>query len=634
MKKQDYLIVGLLVVLLFAWLRYQGNLNRARLLAAREEAAARAAALASSNAVPRALAPGSQEGAAWGASSATNGSAAAGEPSSGTGTAAAPPEPEPEPESLEPERTVVLRSGELELLVSSKGATVRAAVLPAYSDLPGSTNAVRLEFAPQPALAFAGLPGFGETADFVIVTAGVDRVVLRRESPRGPVLERCLELKAGYRLEVLDRLLNAGSETMSLAAGSIALGTMRRGTSRNDLLGLDSLPAGPDARGRPPRVRHWERDLTALFTGGRRGRGCGGAAATEAMPLTVGNERDPPPRWLEAERPQEWIALKSRFFVQYFHSDTPNRGFKVALTRVPGAGPLRLDHMTARLPRDGGELAPGAVIEQRHTLYVGPKKLSLLRKLGRRTDEIMQFGVFRWLCVLLVPTLNFFYRLIPNYGVAIILLTVLVRVIFWPLTHKSTENMKRMQALQPQLNELRAKFKDDPRKLQQETMRIYRENKVNPMSSCLPMLIQIPVFIALFTVLRSAVELRYASFLWIEDLSEPENLLRGVLPLVPALNILPFLMAGTMMLQSRLTPSMGDPTQQKMMSWLMPAMMFFMFYSMPSALLLYWIVSQMLSIAQLLWQRRRQASVAGGGGCAGGEAAAAMTRQMRRRLSR
>jgi YidC/Oxa1 family membrane protein insertase len=151
------------------------------------------------------------------------------------------------------------------------------------------------------------------------------------------------------------------------------------------------------------------------------------------------------------------------------------------------------------------------------------------------------------------------------------------------------------------------------------------------------MLVQIPVFIALFTVLRSAVELRFAPFLWIADLSEPENLLAGVLPLVPALNILPFFMAGTMLLQSKLTPAMGDPAQQKMMMWMMPGMMLFMFYTMPSALVLYWTVSQVLAIAQLLWQKKKSAAAPTdftAPPAAGREGGEPLTRQARRRLAR
>jgi YidC/Oxa1 family membrane protein insertase len=214
------------------------------------------------------------------------------------------------------------------------------------------------------------------------------------------------------------------------------------------------------------------------------------------------------------------------------------------------------------------------------------------------------------------------------------LLTLLVRVIFWPLTHKSTEGMKRMQALQPKLKALQAEFKDNPQKLQQETWKLYREQKVNPLSSCLPMLVQIPVFIALYTVLRSAVELRYAPFLWIVDLSEPENLMAGMLPGGLSLNILPILMSATMVLQTYFTPSVGDPAQQKMMMWMMPAMMLFMFYSMPAALSLYWTFSQAIAIAQLWWQRRRSQATLATAGNAPELTAPGMTRQMRRRAER
>ena len=245
----------------------------------------------------------------------------------------------------------------------------------------------------------------------------------------------------------------------------------------------------------------------------------------------------------------------------------------------------------------------------------------------------MEFGFFRWFCELLVPTLNFFYKLIPNYGVAIMLLTLMVRLLFWPLTHKGTEGMKRMQALQPKLAALKAQFKDDPQKMQQETWKLYRENKVNPMASCLPTLIQIPVFIALYTVLRSAIELRFAPFLWITDLSEPENLLAGILPNGYVLNILPIMMAATMALQSYFTPSMGDAAQQKMMMWLMPCMLLFMFYGLPSALTLYWTFSQGIAIGQLWWQRRRAAHATALDGPDSGDTIN-MTRQMRRRTER
>ena len=179
-----------------------------------------------------------------------------------------------------------------------------------------------------------------------------------------------------------------------------------------------------------------------------------------------------------------------------------------------------------------------------------------------------------------------------------------MRILFWPLTRKSTLGMKKMQEIQPLMKELQKKYKGNPQRLQQETWALYKEKKVNPLSSCLPMLIQIPVFIALFNVLRSAVELRFAPFLWIGDLSEPEGLFAAYLPF-GGLNLLPIVMAVTTALQTKFTPSTGDNSQQKMMMYFMPVMMLVMFYSFPAALSLYWCLNNILSIVQM-WMIRRQ----------------------------
>ena len=233
---------------------------------------------------------------------------------------------------------------------------------------------------------------------------------------------------------------------------------------------------------------------------------------------------------------------------------------------------------------------------------MGPKKQALLWDLDLK--DVMDFGMWRWLCYGMVWVLNLFYGMIPNYGVAIILLTILVRILFWPLTHKSTMGMRKMQELQPLLKEIQKKHKGNPQRMQQETWQLYREHKVNPLSSCLPMLLQIPVFFALFVVLRGAVELRYAPFLWIDDLSQPEALFASWFPF-GGLNILPILMAVTMALQSALTPSTGDKSQQRMMMVFMPIMMLVMFYNFASALSLYWTLSQVISIGQTWWIRKK-----------------------------
>ena len=171
--------------------------------------------------------------------------------------------------------------------------------------------------------------------------------------------------------------------------------------------------------------------------------------------------------------------------------------------------------------------------------------------------------------------------------------------------------MKRMQEIQPELKVLQEKYKKDPQRMQQETMKLYKEKKVNPMGGCLPMFIQIPVFIALFTVLRNAIELRFADFLWIADLSTSENLFAGKIPFVGALNILPIVMSVSMIWQQKLTAPATAITpeqqqQQKMMTVMMPILMLFFFYTMPSGLVLYWTVSNLLMIAQTGLRNVRQ----------------------------
>jgi YidC/Oxa1 family membrane protein insertase len=169
--------------------------------------------------------------------------------------------------------------------------------------------------------------------------------------------------------------------------------------------------------------------------------------------------------------------------------------------------------------------------------------------------------------------------------------------------------MKKMQEIQPLVKAVQAKHKDNMQKQQQEIMALYKEHKVNPLGGCLPMLIQIPVFIALFVVLRSAIELRFARFLWIRDLSQPENLFAGMLPMGLSLNLLPILMAATMAWQQRLTPSAGaDPNQRKIMMF-MPIMMLVMFYNFAAGLALYWTTQNVLMIAQQLMIQRKKPKV-------------------------
>ena len=506
-----------------------------------------------------------------------------------------------------PEETVVLENDELKLEVSTWGAVVKRATLKRYAknvgELSEENPALVFDFARAPLGAIEGVAGLAANAAYEVKSASADEVVFANAQAT-----RTYKLGANYQLTLEESFASAGAQTNTLSIGAVAMGA-----SKNDLLSVDSWAL--DAKGGHV-VHHSEGDSPLKgYLAGSVG-GCSGPSNVAGLPAVS-----------SAVYPgaQKWVALKNRFFVTALASSTAaNGGFEASVARdmkLPGA--YRPESVAAKVCY--AELPA----TRTSVFYVGPKKQSVLWDLGMK--DVMEFGMWRWICYPLVRVLNFFNDLIPSFGVAIILLTILVRLIFWPLTHKSTVGMKKMQELQPKLKEIQAKFKDNPQRLQQETFALYREAKVNPMSSCLPMLIQIPVFIALFNVLRTAVELRYAGFLWIADLSEPEALFASWFPF-GGLNLLPILMAVTTALQSYFTPSAGDKSQQRMMMVMMPLMMLFMFYSFPSALSLYWFLSNLFSIVQM-WLIRRQTSAkpaAGSSVFPDGIIDPPQTRQMRR----
>jgi len=271
-----------------------------------------------------------------------------------------------------------------------------------------------------------------------------------------------------------------------------------------------------------------------------------------------------------------------------------------------GEGDIRVGMAQAAVLLEGVTLQPGQDMVREYSYYVGPIDMENLKALGGDQEEVIDFRLFRIfvpLGKLMMTGLNMLHEVTGNWGVAIILLTFVVRMLFWPLTQKGAENMKKMSELSPQMKEMREKYKNNPQKLNQEMSKFYKEHKVNPMAGCLPMLVQIPVFISLYGVLRVAVDLRFAEFLWINDLSEQEALffIAGF-----PVNILPLTMGATMILQQRLTPSNMDEQQRKIMM-MMPIVFLFITYTMPSGLLLYWTTSNLISIYQTTHTRRRDA---------------------------
>lgn len=498
--------------------------------------------------------------------------------------------------------SIELTNDFLKVTISSAGGGVAAAELKKYraTNDPAS-GPVRFEFLNEKSASYTRLPGFSAGDVFNVCSSSWKSVVMERTNDNGLHLKRSITLGEDYLLKIEDVFSNNAEEPRTVPQhlfhlASLSDAEIRARSAGQHNFGVDVLlSAGGEG------VKHWSSKLPGLFKTARKER------RLPRLPETI---------TISTNTPADWVAAKNKFFVQILEPDTESSGYVLRAGRriLPGeSGDSRVNPRNAEvnmasvsLILPDFQLNSGEERILKTSYYIGPKKLSILENLGLHKDQIMEFGWWSPLCKILLRVLNAIHSLIPSYGMAILLLTILIRILFWPLTHKSSESMKKMQELQPQMLEIRKKYENNPKLMQAETMALYKRNKVNPMSGCLPMLIQIPVFIALFVVLRSAIELRFADFLWIKDLSAPERLLADVLPI--PLNILPIIMAVTMAWQQMLTPT-SDPNQQKIMAIFMPAMMLVMFYNMPSALVLYWSASQCIMIGQQLIQKKR----AGGG---------------------
>lgn len=285
----------------------------------------------------------------------------------------------------------------------------------------------------------------------------------------------------------------------------------------------------------------------------------------------------------------QFVGIRDRYFCAIIEPD------KNASCRYSAF--IRKEATSARVgiqPQDL-VLMPGQISEQLFRIYLGPQDLKLINGIKPEWTAVVNYGTFDFISQILLQVLELIYRGVHNWGLAIIILSLLVYLLLFPLTLKQMRSMKAMQALQPHIAELKTKYKDDPKKLNTETMKLYQEHKVNPFGGCLPMLLQIPIFFALYQALMRSVFLKGASFLWIRDLSEPDRLLTSPVEI----NILPILMAIGMFVQqksSMKTMSTGSAEQQKMMLIFMPLLFGFIFYRMPAGLVLYWFVNSTLTL--------------------------------------
>jgi YidC/Oxa1 family membrane protein insertase len=302
----------------------------------------------------------------------------------------------------------------------------------------------------------------------------------------------------------------------------------------------------------------------------------------------------------------DWVAVQSRYFLSSVIPETPTEAA------------YHLNHeengrIAARFILPETTIASATQQSFEFQIFKGPKSMSLLRGYGHNLAKVVNFGMFDILAKPCLWVMNFIYHhLIPNYGVAIIILTLITKILLWPLGTKSYKSMSDMKKLAPLIKGIKEKYKDDRKRINEETMSLYRTYKINPLGGCLPMVVQIPVFFALYRMLYEAIELRHAPFfLWINDLSAPDRLFRFdfSIPFMEppyGIPVLTLVMGATMFLQQKMSPQMGDPTQAKLMM-LMPVIFTFIFINFSSGLVLYWLVNNIVSISQQQYITRKYA---------------------------
>jgi YidC/Oxa1 family membrane protein insertase len=452
-----------------------------------------------------------------------------------------------------------------------------------------ATGRVATLNAQAPAPTLAVLDGDALQGDGIFEVTSTDSSVrAEKQLPNGLVIIKEFSLSTNYLVSATVRFENQSTQALAIPEQKWVVGT--------------ATPIANDDNGMAEGV---------LWYNGSKTKDIGASYFSANGFACI--PRTPPTEYRDGQGNVLWAAVHNQFFtLAAMPTDAAAQTIVLPINLPPPTQEeIQSNSRVVRLPKGYEALlvypsltiAPGQSSNRQIFLYAGPKEYQTLARVAAQfnngVDAVMNFGWAGFFSKALLLGMNWLHNgLHVSYGWAIIVITVFIKMLFWPLTAASTRSMKRMQALQPQMKAISEKYKDDPLKRNQKTMEFMKENKVNPMGGCLPMVLQMPVFIGFFYMIRSAIELRGASFLWVPDLSRPDTLF-----IIPGLNFpfnfLPLLMGGTMLWQAHLQPpSPGmDPVQQKLMRY-MPLMFMVFLYNYSAGLALYWTVNNLLTILQ------------------------------------
>ncbi len=488
--------------------------------------------------------------------------------------------------------TTTLANNYLELRLTDFGGAINNVAFKKYAETPGGAEPfVFNQTHAAPILAFNSFPGLDQSARFQLVSATPTEVVYRT------ILENSIEVTRRYTL-------HAPGDTTGDPYRIRHETTFRNLTDHAILslpnvlnLGTSALVSSNDA-GLYLNVATYNGDK-AVVTETSEFRGGGF--------LSWFGKENPPKSIIEHPGPVVWATVKNQFFASIFTPEKPGTGIIVRPVELPPfKGSTQPNHgLTGSIKLDLPPLAGNGTVSFAGDLYVGPKEYTRLSKFSHNEDKVMQYDHYFFNRIffsgVIAPAMNtlmnWMHTFVGNWGVAIILMTLLLKVISLPFTLAASRSAKRMQKLQPLMQAIREKHKDQPQKLNQATMELFKEHKVNPMGGCIPILITIPLFVGFYSMLQGTAELRFQGFLWANDLSSPDTIARifGV-----PLNIMPILMGATMVYQMRLTPQPSiDSTQQKIFKF-MPIFFTLICYNFSCALALYSTINGLFTIGQQL----------------------------------
>jgi len=509
--------------------------------------------------------------------------------------------PTPSPVASVPpfaEKTEALRNEDLELRLTNRGAGISEAVLLKHA-MENGQPVILNEADHTPIGAIIEQPASLALPEFTIVRGDDGSIQFDRKTPEGVTIRKKFffppssEKKDNFVAEMDVDFQNDGAQPYTNAGYFVSLGSTH--------------PLHP--KDMPSYTR-----LVWCIEGSAKATDVSWFSA-QNYPLVGVQKRAAQPTFQEKVNGAEWAAMTNQFFTTILTplnakvGETWAQPFEIKRTDAPS-----LQGMDGAMGMPGFVLQPGQSSTVRFQIYTGPKLYARLAKLSHDEAEIMNFGFFKLISQALLNFLNLIHSWVQSYGLAIILLTACVKGVLWPLQNKANKSMRKMSALAPKMQEMKEKYKDDPTRMNQEVMKMYKEHGVNPVGGCLPMMIQIPIFFGLFSMLGQAAELRNASFLWVHDLSQPDTLFTipglGWVPFLGnpphglPVNILPLIMGSTNIWLMRMTPKTGDSTQQRIMMF-MPLIFLIFCYNFAAALALYYTTQNLFTILQL-WQNKRQ----------------------------